>query len=175
MGSNPYLPPASTLEGRSVTEGEPADLLAPSLWTRWLANMIDAVLLFVPLLVLFVAMVLVAQSRGAPASLDLESAFGLALQPILLGAQFAYFGLLEASSWQASVGKRLLGLQVVDGQGRPLTMRASLIRSGSKVLSLYFCGLLAASVLFDPRMQRGAWDYAAGSRVVLRRYRATSE
>ncbi len=175
MGTNPYLPPASTLEGRSATEAEPDDLLAPSLWTRWLANMIDAVLLLVPLMVLLVAVMIAVRSEGELSSLDLESAFSLALQPVLIGAQFVYFGLLEASSWQASVGKRLLGLQVVDYQGRPMTMRASLIRSGTKVLSLYFCGLLAATVLFDGRMQRGAWDYAAGSRVVLRRYRATLE
>lgn len=175
MGSNPYLPPASTLEGRSATEADPDDLLPPSLWTRWLASLIDTVLLVVPLMVLLVAMMIVVQSQGELSSLDLETAFSVALQPVLLGAQFAYFGLMEASSWQASVGKRLLGLQVVDHQGRRLTTRASLIRSGTKVLSLFFCGLLAATVLFDGRMQRGAWDHAAGSRVVLRRYRKTLE
>lgn len=175
MGLNPYQPPASTLKGGSGTVEEPDDLLPPSLWARWLASLIDSLLLIVPLTVLVGAVLIAVQHQRALSSLELETVFALALQPVLLGAQVLYFGLMEASSGQASVGKRLLGLQVVDDQGRRLTTRASMIRSGTKALSLFFCGLLAATVLFDPRRQRGAWDHVAGTRVVLRRYRKTAE
>ena len=55
------------------------------------------------------------------------TAFGLLVLPIVL-----YFALLESSTWQASLGKRTLGLHVTDVHGARLSRVRSLGRSGLK-------------------------------------------
>ena len=47
-----------------------------------------------------------------------------------------YWILLESSKMQASLGKRALGIKVVDKQGRKLTLLRSLGRNVSKIFSL---------------------------------------
>jgi uncharacterized RDD family membrane protein YckC len=55
--------------------------------------------------------------------------FLLLTLPVLL-----YFALSESSSWQASLGKRVLGLQVIGNQCQRLDLSHSLLRSGVKFL-----------------------------------------
>ncbi len=45
-----------------------------------------------------------------------------------------YFALCESSAWQATWGKRRLGLRVVDGNGARLSVLRSLARTGVKFL-----------------------------------------
>lgn len=47
-----------------------------------------------------------------------------------------YFPYSEASSWQATLGKRLMKLKVTDLQGNRLDLKQSLIRSASKLLTI---------------------------------------
>lgn len=49
---------------------------------------------------------------------------------------FWYFPYCEASPWQATLGKRTMGLKVTDMYGQPLELKQSLIRSASKLLTL---------------------------------------
>ena len=46
-----------------------------------------------------------------------------------------YFGFLESSPYQATVGKRLLGLRVVDGDGARLTFKRALGEDTSRASS----------------------------------------
>ena len=57
------------------------------------------------------------------------SAFLLLVLPVIL-----YFALLESSAWQATLGKRKLGLRVVDQQGAQLTFPRALVRALLKFL-----------------------------------------
>jgi uncharacterized RDD family membrane protein YckC len=57
------------------------------------------------------------------------SAFLLLVLPVIL-----YFALLECSSWQATWGKRKIGLRVIDTQGARLSLLRSLVRSLLKFL-----------------------------------------
>jgi uncharacterized RDD family membrane protein YckC len=52
------------------------------------------------------------------------SAFLLLVLPVIM-----YFALLEHSSWQATWGKRKMGLQVIDTHGARLSLPRSLVRS----------------------------------------------
>lgn len=52
------------------------------------------------------------------------SAFLLLVLPVIL-----YFALLECSSWQATWGKRKMGLRVIDTHGARLSFPRSLVRS----------------------------------------------
>lgn len=47
---------------------------------------------------------------------------------------WAYFALMERSSWQASLGKRLLGLQVTDTQGNRIGFSRALLRTIVKLI-----------------------------------------
>jgi uncharacterized RDD family membrane protein YckC len=76
-----------------------------------------------------------------------------------------YCVVLEASPWQATAGKRLLGLRVVDEQGRRLTFGRSLGRNAFKIISYaaLYAGFLWAA--FTRRKQ--AWhDLVARTYVV---------
>jgi uncharacterized RDD family membrane protein YckC len=57
------------------------------------------------------------------------SAFLLLVLPVIL-----YFALFESSSWQATPGKRKLGLRVTDTHGERLSVARSLVRSLIKFL-----------------------------------------
>lgn len=57
------------------------------------------------------------------------SAFLLLVLPVIL-----YFALFESSSWQATWGKRKIGLRVINAQGERLTFGRSLVRSFIKFL-----------------------------------------
>jgi len=74
-----------------------------------------------------------------------------------------YFILLECSGWQGTPGKKLLQLKVADYQGKRITLKQSLIRFFSKILSAQLLiGYLM--ILFHPRRQ-GLHDLIAKTRV----------
>ena len=53
-----------------------------------------------------------------------------------------YSAFLESSKWQATIGKRIMGLYVTDVNGGKVTFRKAAIRSGIKIL----CGIIPCSV-----------------------------
>jgi uncharacterized RDD family membrane protein YckC len=61
------------------------------------------------------------------------------LTPIAVGLTipivWLYYALCEASSWQATPGKRVLGLYVADLHGRPITFMRATIRHFAKIIS----------------------------------------
>lgn len=78
---------------------------------------------------------------------------------------FFYFLFMEAGPRQGTFGKQILGLRVVDAAGQRISLRTSLIRSLSKILSflLLFAGFLL--VAFTEKKQ-GLHDLIAGTYVI---------
>ena len=76
------------------------------------------------------------------------------------------FGLIEGSGWQATPGKKLLGLRVVQLDGRDLDPSTAIKRNLAKYMGLTLCGLLAFSVLGGAG--KSVWDNFAQTRVVKR-------
>lgn len=109
---------------------------------------------------------------GAPALHAATGELALALSALLLPAwavfallSLPYFAGFEGSRWQATPGKRLLGLRVVDDDASPPGLvRAALRQAGGMLswLSLNFGHALAA---LPPRYQ-ALHDRIAGTRVV---------
>jgi uncharacterized RDD family membrane protein YckC len=64
-------------------------------------------------------------------------------------ATFLYFALLETSRWQATFGKKLFGMRVVDEQRQRIKFKRSLLRSGIKFLCLPAIWLLASDIFFS--------------------------
>ena len=111
-------------------------------WLRLAAYILDSLLLG---FTAGVAVFMPLMSRGAiSADNPWEIYTGttqqfFALRLLILMIQWVYFAVLESSPWQASLGKRLLGLKVTDLDGR----RISFARASAR----YFCTLLSGFIL----------------------------
>ena len=64
-------------------------------------------------------------------------ATGIAFILILAVGSWLYCAFAESSSWQATVGKRLLGLKVISGEGGRTSFGQATVRHLMKFLSLF--------------------------------------
>ena len=81
---------------------------------------------------------------------------------------FLYAPILESSVVRATVGKHLMGIQVVDLLGRRISLRASLIRNAMKIVSTAFLFFGFVVALFTSRKQ-SLHDLLADTTVVYGR------
>jgi uncharacterized RDD family membrane protein YckC len=125
-----YSPPAAPVAYGGVAYA--------GFWLRFVAYLIDGfiagiafVILLIPLFVLTGAGAALSRiSSGEDISDDVAPflAFGFiaGFVGILLLVSWLYYALSESSSWQATIGKKLLNLKVTDMSGQPITFaRAS--------------------------------------------------
>ena len=68
---------------------------------------------------------------------DSKVAVGMAFIIILAVGSWLYCAYTESSSWRATIGKRLLGLQVISADGERTTFGAATVRHLMKFLSLF--------------------------------------
>lgn len=150
-------------------EGQPADLI-----NRFLARLVDGILLGVVLSVLIVPLVIGAMFTGA--TFGLWSGFSLAaFVSGLVGAliMIGYFAFMESRSGQ-TVGKMLLGLKTLGPDGQPPTMEQALRRNAWMLLGVVpaIGGLaqLAAAIYIAVTINNTGtgWhdEFAGGTRVV---------
>ena len=153
-GDNPYAAPQSLGQEDLDLDG----MGAPSIGRRVLAVVVDNVLLLGATTLFFLAL---QELAGDSQWLAVANAL------IGMSVRTAYFAVLESSGLQGTLGKRLLGLAVVDERGQQLTFGRSAARAVSRsfLMAFYFPGLW---VVFDKRGQ-GVWDHIAKTRVVERR------
>jgi uncharacterized RDD family membrane protein YckC len=136
-------------------------------WFRALAGTIDFVL--VNFLVVIIAMplgfTLGASMADSSTFEEIESAAEILGFFLGILIQWLWFTIAESSKWQASVGKKLLGLKVTDDQGRRLGFGQANGRYWSKLLStlILFIGFLM--IAFTEKKQ-GLHDKVAGTLVV---------
>jgi uncharacterized RDD family membrane protein YckC len=145
---------------------------------RAIAFIIDIIVLFVINLVMggiLGAIGIGAAAASADANMSEEQmaggivaammGMGLLYQVITLVAEFLYFALMEASSLQATLGKRIMGLKVVKEDGGTLDFTTSAIRNVVKIICLIPCGL-GILVGFFTANKQGVQDMAAKTHVV---------
>lgn len=77
----------------------------------------------------------------------------------------AYFVFCESSTWQATLGKKLLGMKVVNEQYGRLSVKDAVIRFLTKYLSAAVLLLGYIWIIFDPKKQ-GWHDKIAGTYVI---------
>ena len=79
-----------------------------------------------------------------------------------------YLSLLQASAWQASIGKRLLNIYVTDTAGRRLGLGRSLARSFAKDFFnvFYPVGLVSVATMIGTTKKQAVHDFAANTVVV---------
>lgn len=117
--------------------------------------------------------------RGAAFLLDAALVAPLALLAPLAGAgALAVSGaLFEASGWQATPGKRWLGLRVIEAEGRRVDLRRAVVRHLVRAAPLVLAaveqggGALALTLLLTVPVLAGGrrcsgWDRVAGTSVI---------
>lgn len=134
--------------------GVPDDRAAyAGFWRRFAAYAIDYLLVLIGTAVL-----------GAAATLAGLAGDGARLSLIALAGYFLYCTLLESSPWQATVGKRALGLKVMNRRGERIGFARAAARFVAKLLSvLTLC--LGYLLIVVTRRRQALHDLIAGTLV----------
>ncbi len=136
----PASPRLFTHERNSVPDASDTRAYA-GFWLRFWAGLIDVSLEVVAALLLtWVIDFGLARYRHLTglSSYDSKFAAGYAFVPILAVGSWLYCAFAESSSWRATIGKRLLGLQVVAADGDRTSFGQATVRHFMKFLS-FFC------------------------------------
>jgi uncharacterized RDD family membrane protein YckC len=127
VAASPVAPPVATLPGGAIAPPytAAAGVTYAGFWLRVVASIIDGLVLGIPVGILFVAtiasMIPALTQMGRVANPTLM--IGLFLPRLIfaaivyLAASWLYWALMESSSWQATLGKKALGLYVTDLHG----------------------------------------------------------
>ncbi len=169
-------PPPVPIPSPQVAVGQPAAVPQPQrayagFWLRFVAYIIDAVILQVVfgfVIGIFAVPLGIASMGHDPAQIfaALAPLLGLLILGSLAG-QWIYFAWMESSSWQGTLGKKALGLEVTDLWGRRITFGRATARFFSKIVSslTFLIGYIMAG--FTEKKQ-ALHDMIAGS-LVLRK------
>lgn len=116
-------------------------------WVRLVALMLDYAIVFIILLAVALGMAVVVTTVG------MEGLMGWVANLVVIFLPFLYWPVLESSSWQATVGKRIMGLQVTDADGGRLSFLHALMRMLAKIVSSIPFGLGYVVAAFTARKQ----------------------
>lgn len=112
-------------------------------WIRVGAYFIDVVVLIIPLLLISFLF-----RAASPANDQLEMAIVDLIDSFLsLIVWWIYFAVMHSSEWQATVGKRVVGLKVVDENGNRISF--------GRATGRYFAELLSGLILLIGYMMVG--------------------
>ena len=164
-----YAPPA---QAAWQTSARPPVAYA-GFWLRFVAFIIDSIVLYfigtIVTLPFLATMGLRGVMRGhLPMSpeewMPLMGAF-MRLAFIRMVLNWLYYALLESSAWQATLGKKALGLEVTDAEGRRISFGRATGRFFAKIISalILFIGFIMAG--FTERKQ-ALHDMIAGTLVI---------
>jgi uncharacterized RDD family membrane protein YckC len=135
------------------TEKKPSVSANSSLLLRLVAYIIDAIIIGIPVGIVILILSIVTDNGF----------IGNILGPIVL---IIYTALTESSSWQGTVGKKLLGLKVVNSGGQKLSSQEALVRNSVKfLLSSITFGLIFLVPLFRSD-QAAVHDLVAKTKVL---------
>ncbi|MFT5585056.1 MAG: putative RDD family membrane protein YckC [Cognaticolwellia sp.] len=136
----------------TTTADDLVGLPSPDLLKRFVAFLLDALLLAAVSWVVDLSFAILTDLPGWSSTV------------VYLLLSTVYFGLLESSSYQASLGKRAMGLLVIGHDGRRLKADQAMLRGFSRTVLIYF--LIPILLLLFNRRGLGLWDFVAKSRVV---------
>lgn len=141
-----YTPPTADLASfQPVVAGH---LVHAGLWKRFAASFIDSIVttiisyaLMIPLMLIGVG-VMGAGGSDNPFATGAGLASMLAIYPVLFLAPCVYFGWMQSSSLQASLGKLAVGIKVTRTDGQRMSFWRGFLRSlAYLVFTMVTCGL----------------------------------
>jgi uncharacterized RDD family membrane protein YckC len=134
-------------------------------WKRVIAYLIDGLIIAVPVTMVFgtvIPDVMMAENvQATPFSVTVP-------QLVMILASWVYFAGLESSEWQATVGKKILGMKVTDTAGERIHFVKATVRYISKFLSSFILMIGFIMVAFTAKKQ-GLHDFIAGTTVINQR------
>jgi uncharacterized RDD family membrane protein YckC len=142
-------------------------------WRRFVAALIDGLVLFFPFCVVASVMIFILRFVGAKQGHDPTLAIVIASPLATIVLVSSYFAVLESSPWQATLGKMALGLYVCDVEGCRLTLGHATGRALAKCVSSLTLGVGYLLCGFTKRKQ--ALHDMIASCLVLRRSRGGAE
>lgn len=137
-------------------------------WIRFGAYIIDAIILSVVqgLIGAIFGISIFGAASLAPGTEDaLATSGGLILQLVSLVIGWLYFALMESGAWQATLGKKALGLVVTDTNGYRISFMRATGRYFAKLLSGLILLIGYIMVAFTERKQ-GLHDILASTLVL---------
>jgi uncharacterized RDD family membrane protein YckC len=154
--------PGASSWGRSRAEWSEAPATYANIWARAGAAAID--------LMLLVAAVLVVFRPELPTTGNIEDMTKLnpAITPVFMAIAWLYFGLMEGSVLQASLGKLAFGLKVTDLDGNRLLPGRALARGLLKVVLMEITAFLSFLPAAFTSRRQALHDMVAGSTVLVR-------
>jgi len=151
----PVYPPSAASTWRAPVASPAAGYAG--FWLRFVAIIIDFILLYLVRRLIFLPFGIGAgmnmhgmlHGRHPQDIGELMSFLRLFIRVAIISSviQWLYFSLLESSVWQATVGKKLLGLTVTDLEGRRIGF--------GRATGRYFAKILSALILFIGYMMAG--------------------
>jgi uncharacterized RDD family membrane protein YckC len=145
-------------------------------WKRFIARLLDSIVLVIPLFIVFIifavlingtAMLLFFGDNTMDANPALDIMFTIVgLIPILLIfiLELLYFAVFESSSWQATPGKKIIGVKVTDLQGERITLGKAILRNVGRIASsVLYIGYI---IIGFTQKKQGLHDMIAGTLVV---------
>jgi uncharacterized RDD family membrane protein YckC len=170
-GGTVYAPPAQA--GWQAPAARPAVAYA-GFWLRFVAAIIDGLILYFVGMILFLpfaasmGMGMRGMMTGRPPNLEGLLPFIHAMIRITLlrtVLHWLYYSLLESSAWQATLGKKALGLEVTDLDGNRISFGRATGRFFAKIISsiILFIGYIMAG--FTEKKQ-ALHDILAGTLVI---------
>ncbi len=134
-------------------------------WIRFGGNVIDGILVFSVTFIMCLVL-------GYPTALDLQSSetgvlsvpgvYNTIILNSVLGA--LYSASFESSKWQATVGKKVLGLTVADMDGERIGFPRAIFRYIPKALIITLVPIAMVVVALNAR-KKGIHDFIADTRV----------
>jgi uncharacterized RDD family membrane protein YckC len=123
-------------------------------WLRFVAFIIDGVVSGILFVVLLIPLFILTGAGGALSRISsgedisdeagafLAFGFIFGLLSITVGVRWLYYALLESSSWQATLGKKMLNLTVTDMAGQPI----SFARASGRYFSKFITNLIPLAI-----------------------------
>jgi uncharacterized RDD family membrane protein YckC len=169
--SSPYPPPAPQYPPqRSWQTQAPAQPVAyAGFWLRLVAYVIDAIILGIVGVIAFFPLfranihVFMAQNPWEVYTSMSRPLFAFRLLALMLS--WIYYASMESSTWQATLGKKILGLRVMDLAGNRITFARASGRFFGKILSGMILGIGFLMAGFTARKQ-ALHDMLAGCLVL---------
>jgi uncharacterized RDD family membrane protein YckC len=155
------------LEGEGPEEFHSGRVEYAGFWLRFVAAIIDGLVLLIPGMVLgfLVGMVLAITLHDKVSPRELSTIANLVGNVVGILMRWIYEATMESSSYQATVGKMVLGLKVTDLDGRRISLGRASGRYFGKILSALICmvGYIMAGLT---EKKQGLHDILAGTLVV---------
>ena len=135
-------------------------------WIRFLAHIIDSIILFVIILVLSLVGVIGAMPGFEQVTSDAYQPDDVSIVDFIgMIVSLIYYVAMTGSSMQATLGKKIVGIQVIREDGSKITYLRSLGRCFAYVLS-YITILIGFIIAGFTKQKTALHDMVAGTRVV---------